>query len=62
MEIYERAIAIPIMLAAIALTVITPYLNNNGISYRKAIKSDRFFKNAIEVPKTIANSPSVYRS
>jgi hypothetical protein len=50
MEIYERAIAIPIMLAAIALTVITPYLNNNGISYRKAIKSDRVFKNAIKVP------------
>jgi hypothetical protein len=29
------------MLAAIALTVITPYLNNNGISYRKAIMGDR---------------------
>jgi hypothetical protein len=38
------------MLAAIALTTITTYLNNSGISYRKAITSDRVFKNAIEVP------------
>jgi hypothetical protein len=35
---------------AIALTVITPYLNNSGLSYRKAITGDRVFKNAIEVP------------
>jgi len=50
------------MLAAIALATITTYLNNSGISYRKAIMSDRIFKNAIEVPKAIANSPSVHRS
>jgi hypothetical protein len=41
MEIYERAIAIPIILAAIALTVITTYLNKSSISYRKAITNDR---------------------
>jgi hypothetical protein len=41
MEIYERMIAIPIMLAAIALTATTTYLNNSGISYRKAITGDR---------------------
>jgi hypothetical protein len=63
MEPYERTIAIPIMLAAIAPTVITPYLNNSDISYRKAITSDRVFKNAIEVPKAIATFPnSVNRS
>jgi hypothetical protein len=42
LEIYDWAITIPIILAAIALTVITTTLNNSGISYRKAITGDRF--------------------
>jgi hypothetical protein len=41
-EIEDRLIAIPIMLAVIALTTITTYLNNSGISYRNAITGDRF--------------------
>lgn len=40
-EIEDRLITIPIILTAIALTAITNYLNNSGISYSKTIAGDR---------------------
>jgi hypothetical protein len=42
LEIDDCAIAVLIMLAVIALTAITTYLNNSGFSYRKAITGDPF--------------------